>query len=108
VFGTPISSFLRMAVVPTPRAGWPQGVIRTDSIPAQGEPGVNWSVERSRHSHGVNGGHRRCAVAVINVLGIFGTAFGLLVTIALLCGYVDELRTARRGLKDAEDSSMTR
>jgi hypothetical protein len=47
-------------------------------------------------------------VAVINVLGIFGTAFGLLVTIALLCGYVDELRTARRGLKDAEDSPMTR
>jgi len=45
-----------------------------------------------------------CAMAVINVIGICGTAFGLLVTIALFFGYMDERRQDGHRLHDAEDS----
>jgi len=43
-------------------------------------------------------------MAVINVIGICGTAFGLLVSVALFLGYVDERRENGHRMNDAEDS----
>lgn len=42
-------------------------------------------------------------MAVISVIGICGTAFGLLVTVALFFGYMDERREHGHRLHDAED-----
>jgi hypothetical protein len=42
-------------------------------------------------------------MAVISVIGICGTAFGLLVTVALFFGYLDERREHGHRLQDAED-----
>ena len=48
-------------------------------------------------------GRGRQVVTVINCIGIFGTAFGLLVTMALLVGYVDAHRVDKGRFHDADD-----
>jgi hypothetical protein len=65
------------------------------------------SAERSR-TYASNGGKQRDGVTVINALGIGGMAFGCLVTISLLVGYLDEQRVTRRRLKEAEDNPAVR